>query len=119
VTPRRIQIRRDRPWQTEPKAVIVDRRTERGNPFAVGDLVQVTAGGEIAMIRMTREMAVECFRDLMRSRLQRDPDDHPDDAAYVQRWHDMLAEMRGRDVACWCPLDEPCHGDVWLELANT
>lgn len=27
-------------------------------------------------------------------------------------------ELRGRDLACWCPLDRPCHADVLLELAN-
>ena len=29
-----------------------------------------------------------------------------------------VEELRGRDLACWCPLDRPCHGDVLLELAN-
>jgi hypothetical protein len=29
------------------------------------------------------------------------------------------AELRGRDLACWCPLDGPCHADVLLELANS
>lgn len=29
-----------------------------------------------------------------------------------------LATLRGRDLACWCPLDLPCHADVLLELAN-
>ena len=27
-------------------------------------------------------------------------------------------ELRGKDLACWCPLDAPCHADVLLELAN-
>lgn len=27
------------------------------------------------------------------------------------------AELRGHDLACWCPLDQPCHADVLLELA--
>ena len=26
-------------------------------------------------------------------------------------------ELRGKNLACWCPLDEPCHADVLLELA--
>ena len=26
--------------------------------------------------------------------------------------------IRGYDLACWCPPDEPCHADVLLELAN-
>ena len=26
--------------------------------------------------------------------------------------------LRGKDLACWCPLDQPCHADVLLEIAN-
>ena len=29
-----------------------------------------------------------------------------------------VTELRGKDLACWCPLDQPCHADVLLELAN-
>ena len=31
---------------------------------------------------------------------------------------DDLEELRGKNLACWCPLDEPCHADVLLDLAN-
>jgi hypothetical protein len=31
---------------------------------------------------------------------------------------DIRRELRGRDLACYCPLDEPCHADVLLEFAN-
>jgi hypothetical protein len=31
---------------------------------------------------------------------------------------DARRELRGRDLACYCPLDEPCHADVLLEVAN-
>lgn len=27
-------------------------------------------------------------------------------------------ELRGKDLCCWCPLDQPCHADVLLEIAN-
>mgnify|MGYP000910365937 FL=1 len=27
-------------------------------------------------------------------------------------------ELGGHDLMCWCPLDQPCHADVLLELAN-
>ena len=30
-----------------------------------------------------------------------------------------VGDLAGRDLACWCPLDQPCHADVLLELANT
>jgi hypothetical protein len=29
-----------------------------------------------------------------------------------------LETLRGHDLACWCRLDQPCHADVLLELAN-
>ena len=30
----------------------------------------------------------------------------------------LRRELAGRDLACWCPLGQPCHADVLLELAN-
>lgn len=27
-------------------------------------------------------------------------------------------ELRGKNLACWCALDQPCHADVLLKLAN-
>ncbi len=29
-----------------------------------------------------------------------------------------LPDLRGKNLACWCRLDQPCHADVLLELAN-
>ncbi len=34
------------------------------------------------------------------------------------RWNRDFAELRGKDLACWCGLDQPCHADVLLEWAN-
>jgi Domain of unknown function (DUF4326) len=31
---------------------------------------------------------------------------------------DVRRELAGRDLACWCPLDQACHGDVLLAIAN-
>jgi hypothetical protein len=30
----------------------------------------------------------------------------------------MRCELTGKDLACWCPLEQSCHADVLLELAN-
>lgn len=30
-----------------------------------------------------------------------------------------VSELRGKDLACWCRLDQECHADVLLRLANT
>lgn len=29
-----------------------------------------------------------------------------------------LTELRGKNLACWCPLENSCHADVLLENAN-
>lgn len=43
-------------------------------------------------------------------------------AATVDRYRALVAavrdELTGRPLACWCPLDVPCHADVLLNLAN-
>jgi hypothetical protein len=31
---------------------------------------------------------------------------------------DVRRELHGRDLACYCPLAEPCHADVLLAVAN-
>lgn len=31
---------------------------------------------------------------------------------------EIRAALHGKDLACWCALDQPCHADVLLELAN-
>lgn len=30
----------------------------------------------------------------------------------------VAENLRGKNLACWCALDAPCHADVLLELAN-
>lgn len=53
--------------------------------------------------REAHALAVECYREL----LERRPLPGRD-----------LEDLRGKDLACYCPLDLPCHADVLLELAN-
>lgn len=40
----------------------------------------------------------------------------------VEEWREellrRLPELRGKNLACWCKLGDPCHADVLLEIAN-
>jgi hypothetical protein len=36
----------------------------------------------------------------------------PTKRAAIQR------DLRGKQLACWCPLGQPCHADVLIEVAN-
>lgn len=31
---------------------------------------------------------------------------------------DVIERLRGKNLACFCPLGSPCHADVLLEIAN-
>lgn len=34
---------------------------------------------------------------------------------YIAR---AIEELRGKDLACWCPLDAECHAEFLIEFAN-
>jgi hypothetical protein len=31
---------------------------------------------------------------------------------------DIRATLRGKNLACWCKIGDPCHRDVLLDIAN-
>jgi hypothetical protein len=31
---------------------------------------------------------------------------------------DVKRELKGKNLACWCPLGGPCHAEVLLRIAN-
>jgi hypothetical protein len=35
-----------------------------------------------------------------------------------QRHAQARRDLAGRNLACWCPLGQPCHADLLLELVN-
>lgn len=43
---------------------------------------------------------------------------HPHQHREYVTVEDVCRELAGKDLACWCPLDQPCHADVLLEVAN-
>lgn len=90
--PQRIQLQRRRGWRMPANAVKVDRRTRWGNPFRIGD-------------GMGRGESLARFRAWIRA---------PERAAFRAA---VRTELRDRDLACWCPLDQPCHADVLLAIA--
>ena len=77
--------------------VYVGRPTVWGNPFVVGsDLI---GGG-----KLTATKAVALYRQYAGEAFNRG---------------DLRACLRGKNLACWCALGQPCHADVLLEMANS
>lgn len=104
--PVRIQLRRTKGWRLPAGAVSVARPSRWGNPFRVGaeademDWVR----GEMVPVVLTQEGAVRHFRESIGP------------GSTFER--DVIRELRGRDLACYCRLDQPCHADVLLAVAN-
>jgi hypothetical protein len=105
--PKRIQRRRAKGWRLPEGAVCVDRSTRYGNPFVVG-----RDGSAEECIAYYRALAsgficVSCPRVSLQAQ---------EDARAAML--DAKRELKGKDLACWCRLDRPCHADVLLEIAN-
>jgi len=82
-------------------AVYVGRPTKWGNPWKQGQIATPSNPP------MTVREAVENYRKWMAAN-QSGP----------EKYRVPIASLRGKDLACWCPLDQPCHADVLLEIAN-
>lgn len=101
-TPKRIQRQRTRGWRMPPGAIYVGRPTKWGNHIKVGDY------GKSPQARRTAHwLAVLDF--------EKSIEWNPEGEAYKEA---ARRELRGHDLACFCRLDEPCHADVLLRLAN-
>lgn len=85
---------------------MVARPGKWGNPYRVGALVQVLYENVVLFRDYVHD--AETAVALYRQHLDLDP---------VLRAR-VECLLRGRDLACWCPLDRPCHADVLLEVAN-
>jgi hypothetical protein len=136
--PKRIQRRRSKGWRMPEGAVYVGRPTVFGNPFRAvkspccptwdvvddngvtylidhawthtHDVSNLRLGSDsdrkFAQTEAARLFAEE-LTDWFGGRLDNEPG-----------LREAIAGLAGRDLACWCPLDQPCHADVLLELAN-
>ena len=94
--PRRVVRRRTENWKMPANTVYVGRPSVWGNPFVVGSEL---IGGE----KLSAEKSIALYRQYARE-------------AFNER--DLRACLRGKNLACWCPLNQPCHADVLLEMAN-
>ena len=104
-TPKRIQRKRTKGWTMPANAVYVGRPTKWGNPFRVG-----TPGPDDCMTCADRAEAVAKYRsELVTFKASN---------FLLLTNREIKDDLRGKDLACWCPLDQPCHADVLLELAN-
>lgn len=99
--PKRIQRKRTKGWRMPANAVSVTRPGPWGNPFRVGDPIDEDDpdGEKFESVEDVLE-AYECW------------------VCFGGPLPHTVEELRGKDLACYCRLDQPCHADLLLQWAN-
>lgn len=104
--PQRIQRKRSKGWKMPANTVYVGRGSRWGNPFKVGE-------------HGTAAECVKKYADEALPYTHRPPHNTLHDfyisAAFIE---DVQHELRGKNLACWCAIDAPCHAEVLLQIAN-
>jgi len=80
----------DYEWKKNPNAVYVGRPTKWGNPFTVKEY-----GLTMCLDRYTIWLTQKLFQD-----------------------PSFLDPLKGKDLVCFCPLDQPCHADIITEFLS-
>ena len=97
--PQRVQLKRSAGWKMPANTVKVDRTTRWGNPFTIADC----GSAAIAVAQHGRWMRGEIAAPGGAEPPSRDA---------------LRTALAGRNLACWCALNGPCHADLLLTLAN-
>ncbi|UTT53781.1 DUF4326 domain-containing protein [Microbacterium maritypicum] len=110
-TPIRVQLSRKKGWRKPENTVVVARPSRWGNPFPI------PGNG--------REYAIRFFVNWLTNSLDAEGrycDGRPTylgvPSSQRPTLEEIRAELGGKNLACWCPLDQPCHADVLLRIAN-
>lgn len=104
--PKRVRLSRAKGWKMPDNTVKVDRTTKWGNPFVVGQ-------------HGTRAECVHFYAKLAAGYICLTAGPTAEEQRVARVWMEKASDqLRGRNLACWCPLDAPCHADILLEIAN-
>ena len=106
--PHRIQQKRTKGWRMPENTVSVARPGRFGNPYRVG-------------VHGDAERCVELYRKAMTGLVDNMKPPLPplcDVIAAQKAFRKFGDTLRGKNLACFCPLDRPCHADVLLTLVN-
>ena len=100
--PQRVQRKRTKGWRMPENTVSCTRPGKYGNPFKVGTPMSDAEDGPTTSI-MTAQQAKDMFYwNIIGTGLA----------------EQAKKELKGKNLACFCPLDQPCHVDVLLKIAN-
>jgi len=135
--PQRLQGQRTRGWRLPNGAVIVDRTSRWGNPYAVRHRLQTRPPGddhpdagephagrwEYVVVNLDTGEEIQAHRGRYgdpRFEAHRQAVELYETTTLPHRLGGGLdlAELRGKDLACFCPPELPCHTDVLIAHTN-
>lgn len=122
--PIRVQRKRTKGWKMPENTVSVCRPGKWGNPLKlVGDMIYINASWRRKILspwvyfqQGTVEDVVNYYRLLLVGEWLGENED-------MKYWNIELHklprhELKGKNLACFCRLDQVCHADILLSLAN-
>lgn len=121
--PKRIQLSRKKGWRKPENTVVVARPSKWGNPFKITheECDVMNDSGMCWVLRHEDRPSVTIHA---RTQAEARTEAVNEYATFLRvgllayEVPEARAELAGKNIACWCPLDQPCHADVLLELAN-
>ena len=119
--PERIQLSRAKGWRKPENTTVVARPSKFGNPITMSDV-----GAQYPSLddRAIATLVVRDFEVLAKNGTLHFPNwRRLGGERGPIRWNyppldEIRSELAGKNLACWCPLDQPCHADVLLAIAN-
>ena len=119
--PKRIQRQRTKGWRMPPNTIYCGRPSKWGNPYSFGHMdiglslkfyrEALSGNWNPAVVpSMYSDEQYRMFYDCRNEFIRRFKNIIPEEAARIY--------LRGFNLCCWCPGDQPCHCDVLLEIAN-
>ena len=120
---KRVQRKRTKGFKLPENTKCVNRGTKWGNPIKLdGDMIYVNASYRrtildpwVYICQGDINDVIEIYKSLFNQSVWWNSD--------MRYWHEQfqkldVPELKGKNLACFCPEGSPCHGDVLLKLAN-
>ncbi len=102
--PIRVQRKRTAGWRMPENTVSVTRPSKWGNPFTIGMVIRDPQNDDYITTLKTREDVVNWYKKYLRE---------------YGKNEEIKKELKGKNLACFCRLDQMCHADILLEIANS
>jgi hypothetical protein len=131
--PIRIQRKRTKGFRMPPNTIYVGRPSRWANAWKIGSNIYDPATNTFRKCETAADVVLAFRRcvdwDPAAKSVLPTFDENGKRAGYLEVWGGYSDEihvnqssikkyLRSKNLACWCALDQPCHADVLLEIAN-